>query len=126
MAGRHRSRTRRGVEEASQSLHARGSGPAASGPAAAEGFRDQPGLRIQLCCPPNPDRTRVGTVWGAEVYTDDSAVCPAAVHAGKLPFGRGGSVTIEIRPGQASYRGTDWNGVVSQPYGEWGGSFVVL
>lgn len=89
----------------------------------AAAYRGQTGQRVTYTCPPNP-KGDIGTVWGAEVYTDDSSVCAAAVHAGKISFERGGRVTIQIRDGQASYRGTDWNGVTSQPYGEWGGSFV--
>ena len=83
----------------------------------AQMHRAQIGQRFAYQCPPNPTQSAVGTVWGAEVYTDDSSVCTAAVHAGRISFARGGTVTIEMRPGQASYRGTDWNGVVSQPYG---------
>lgn len=89
-------------------------------------YRGQSGEHVRFLCPPNPSRSSVGTVWGAEVYTDDSAVCAAAVHAGAISFARGGAVTIEVRPGQSSYRGTDWNGVVSRDYGAWDGSFVVL
>jgi hypothetical protein len=33
---------------------------------------------------------------------------------------------IEIRPGQASYVGTSWNGVTSQSSGATAGSFVVI
>ncbi|HLT48057.1 MAG TPA: LCCL domain-containing protein [Rubricoccaceae bacterium] len=89
-------------------------------------YRGRVGQHVTFACPPNPAREGLGTVWGAEVYTDDSAVCVAAVHAGRLSFERGGRVAVEIRPGQDGYRGTDWNGVVSQPYGAWGGSFVFV
>lgn len=92
----------------------------------ASAYRDQAGRRVVYNCPPNPSEQNVGTVWGAEVYTDDSAVCAAAVHAGKLSFERGGRAVIEVRPGQASYRGTDWNGVVSEEYGAWDASFVFV
>jgi hypothetical protein len=92
----------------------------------ASAYRGQTGQRVAFDCPPNPGRANVGPVWGAEVYTDDSAVCAAAVHAGKIAFERGGRVVIEVRPGQASYRGTDWNGVVSEEYGDWDASFVFV
>lgn len=39
------------------------------------------------------------TIWGSGVYTDDSCVCYAAIHAGVLKLGQGGLVAIEIRPG---------------------------
>ena len=65
------------------------------------------------------------SVWGTDVYTDDSSICTAAVHAGKITRTAGGQVTIEIRPGQASYIGTIRNGVATIDYGSWGGSFIV-
>ena len=85
--------------------------------------RGEPG-RFAYVCPPNPDGP-VGSVWGADTYTDDSSICWAAVHAGAISRA-GGRVVIEMREGQNSYRGTDWNGVVSQDWGAWEGSFVVL
>ncbi len=66
------------------------------------------------------------SVWGAETYTNDSSVCTAAVHAGVITSARGGTVTIEIRPGQTSYAGTSANGVASQPWGAWSGSYVFV
>lgn len=78
-------------------------------------------------CPANPPAAeREHPVWGADVYTDDSSVCRAAVHAGAISYARGGRVTVEPRPGQDRYRGTDWNGVVSLDYGPWDGSFVIV
>jgi hypothetical protein len=65
------------------------------------------------------------TVWGTDVYTDDSSICTAAVHAGKITKAAGGVVTIEIKPGQATYDGTARNGVTTLDYGSWGGSFIV-
>lgn len=65
-------------------------------------------------------------LWGTDVYTDDSSVCMAGVHAGAISREQGGQVLIEIRSGQASYVGSTRNGVTSTAYGSWGGSFVVL
>jgi hypothetical protein len=81
------------------------------------------GQRFAYNCPPGG---MAHTVWGSEVYSDDSSVCTAGVHAGAISLASGGRVVIEIRPGQSSYRGSDWNGIVSQDWGEWSGSFVVL
>ena len=64
-------------------------------------------------------------VWGSDVYTADSSICTAAVHAGLITFERGGTVTIELRPGQSSYQGTSRNGVKSNQYGPYPRSFVV-
>lgn len=74
-------------------------------------------------CPANG---AAGTVWGSDVYTDDTSICSAAVHAGKITAGDGGVVTIEMRPGQQSYESSERNGVKSTTYGSWGGSFVFV
>lgn len=77
-------------------------------------------------CPPNPSRSGVDRVWGSDPYTDDSAVCHAAVHAGAITFERGGRVTIAMRPGQNRYAGSTRNGATTRDYRRWPGSFTVL
>lgn len=64
-----------------------------------------------------------GSVWGSEIYTDDSDLGKAAVHAGILKPGERGIVTVKILPGLASYNGSNQNGVTTSNYGSWGGSF---
>ena len=66
-----------------------------------------------------------GSIWGSEVYTSDSHLGAAAVHAGVLKPGERGVVLVKILPGQKSYRGTTSNGVVSNSYGPWSVSFTV-
>ncbi|XP_066301432.1 uncharacterized protein [Branchiostoma lanceolatum] len=63
------------------------------------------------------------TVWGTDVYTDDSSICRAAIHAGRISDS-GGDVTVYKLPGEGSYAGTTQNGVQTAPYGAWGGSFA--
>ena len=65
-------------------------------------------------------------VWGTDVYTDDSSVCTAGVHVGVITLESGGTVTIEIRPGQDAYVASERNGVTTLDYPAWGGSFVVI
>lgn len=89
----------------------------------ASSFRQYVGQRFVYTCPANGTP---GTVWGSNVYTDDSSVCTAAVHAGRITLAAGGSVTIEMRPGQESYTGSTRNGVTSSGYGSWGGSYVIV
>lgn len=84
----------------------------------------QNGRRETLTCPPGGPTT--GRLWGTDLYTDDSSICLAAVHAGVLTAAAGGTVTIEIRPGQSGYTGSARNGVTSQAYGAWSGSFAVV
>jgi hypothetical protein len=66
-----------------------------------------------------------GPVWGTDTYTDDSLLATAAVHAGVLAVGKKGIVKVTMLPGQASYTGSTRNGITTQGYGEWGGSYKV-
>jgi len=84
-------------------------------------YRGQDGQRIAFLCPPDGE---MGSVWGTELYTDDSSVCSAAVHAGIINPIEGGRVVIEIAPGLNSYEGSEANGVTAQDYGPWDGSFT--
>ena len=72
-----------------------------------------------------PSGGKESAVWGSDIYTLDSSVCNAAVHAGKLTMESGGLVTIELRPGQDSYKGTVRNGIKTNDYPKYGQSFVV-
>src|SRR5262245_44000768 len=65
----------------------------------ATSFRGLNGSRFQYVC---PGGGRIQTVYGANVYTDDTSVCSAAVQVGLLTAANGGRATIEIAPGQAS------------------------
>jgi hypothetical protein len=76
-------------------------------------------LRQRAWCPPNGT---AHTVWGTDVYTDDSSVCTAAVHAGLISLERGGTFTVSNAPGRPNYRGAARHGVTSQDYGEFAGS----
>ena len=62
-----------------------------------------------------PRRRRAAPSWGTDVYTDDSAMCRAAFHAGRIPLS-GGVVTVMRGQGRALYVGTTRNGVVSFDY----------
>lgn len=64
-----------------------------------------------------------GYVWGDEVYTDDSSVGTAAVHAGLLKSGQVGTVKVMMLPGQSSYAASQKNGITSMSYLSWERSF---
>ncbi|MBV5312422.1 MAG: hypothetical protein JZU47_03940, partial [Prolixibacteraceae bacterium] len=66
-----------------------------------------------------------GTVWGGAngIYTDDSSLGKAAVHAGLLRIGEERVVTVTILGGQSSYTGNSQNGVTSINYGSFQWSF---
>lgn len=101
-----------------------GASPGGSGwDATAVNFRGRNGERFSFTCEPNG---HLSSVWGTDIYTDDSRVCSAAVHSGLINLTYGGTVIIEMRPGQASYQGTTRYGVTSSPYGGWSGSYVFV
>ena len=80
-------------------------------------------MQVDYVCPAGGT---AHSVWGTDVYTDDSSVCTAAVHAGVITLEEGGTVTIEIRPGESSYEASERNGITSGSWGSWTGSFVVI
>ena len=83
------------------------------------------GQHHTFTCPPGGHASAVG-VWGTDIYTHDSSVCTAAVHAGLITFEDGGEVVIEMAPGQPSYLGTTANGVTTTSWGPWSRSFVFV
>ncbi|MEX0938056.1 MAG: LCCL domain-containing protein [Pirellulales bacterium] len=66
-----------------------------------------------------------GIIWGSEIYTDDSKLAVAAVHAGLVQPGETKVVRVTILPGRNSYRGSQERGVSSNSYGPWYGSYVL-
>ncbi|PVH28270.1 hypothetical protein DDE20_13805 [Pararhodobacter oceanensis] len=64
-----------------------------------------------------------GSVWGTNIYTDDSTLSRAAVHAGLVQVGQSSVVQVTILPGQQSYAGSTSNGVTTSNYGQWTGSY---
>jgi hypothetical protein len=97
--------------------------PATGWNANATAHRGNVGATVAVDCPAGGP---LGTVWGSGIYTDDSSICSAAVHAGFITVAAGGAVTIEIRRGEKAYVGTTQNGVTSQRWGSWSGSFSMV
>ncbi len=64
-----------------------------------------------------------GSVWGSEIYTNDSTLALAAVHAGVLADGESAAITVKVLPGQDNYSSTTKNGVSTSGYGYWGLSY---
>lgn len=88
----------------------------------ASGFKGEPGQTYKFRC---PEEGTENYIWGSDVYTHDSSICTAAIHAGKINLAQGGVVTIEIRPGRLTYGSTVRNGVKSKTYGEHPRSFAI-
>jgi len=54
-----------------------------------------------------------GAVWGSDVYTLDSTLASAAVHAGVLKAGQTGTVRVEIVESPPNFTGSTKNGVTT-------------
>jgi len=99
----------------------------------AAGVREVPGDTDMQSVNPGPGRAyylRIkgrtdGQLWGSDVYTSDSSVGTAAVHAGVLKPGETGVVKVTIAPGQTAYESTSRNGVTSSNYRSWDVSYRV-
>ena len=87
----------------------------------AQGLTGDAGTTFTFVCPAGGS---LHAVWGSDIYTADSSICTAAVHAGLITVERGGTVTIELSPGRQVYGTSQRNGVTTNVYGGFGRSFV--
>jgi hypothetical protein len=69
--------------------------------------------------------TNDGMVWGTDIYTGDSVLATAAVHAGAIRAGESGVVRITVMPPLATYQGSVRNGVTTHDYGRYGAAYRV-
>lgn len=83
---------------------------------------DERNLTKRVICPSNCSS---GSVWGTDTYTNDSAVCLAAIHAGVISASDGGEVLVSYADGLSAYVGSTQNGVTTSNYGVWNSSFTV-
>lgn len=60
-------------------------------------------------------------IWGTGVYTLDSAVAAAAVHAGAVPPGQPGVVRVRVVAPPPQFAGSTQNGLTSSAYGAYPG-----
>jgi LCCL domain len=81
--------------------------------------RDLP-TPFQCTCGPGA-ATLNGAVWGTDVYTDDSTLCLAAVHAGAIGP-QGGLITVLRSEGRPLYVGSARNGVTTHDFGSYAAS----
>ncbi len=63
-----------------------------------------------------------GSVYGTGIYTTDSNLCRAALHAGAISAS-GGAIKAKRAPGCSKYVGTAANGVSTTSWGSYGNSF---
>jgi hypothetical protein len=83
-------------------------------------IRGEVGTTVLVNCPPNC--SNAGGLWGTDVYTADSGICRAAVHAGIITDA-GGNVFVTLDPGRPAYRGSVRNGTRSGDYGQYPKSY---
>ncbi|CAF1302287.1 unnamed protein product [Adineta steineri] len=83
------------------------------------GYRDKVGQTFSFMITGNSQ----GSIWGTDIYTDDSHLAVAAVHAGAVKTGETKSVTVKILPGELSYQASICNDIISSSYGAWEGSY---
>lgn len=67
-----------------------------------------------------------GTLWGSDIYTSDSVLATACVHAGLLRPGETGVVKVTMVPPIPVFQGLTRHGVTSQPWTTgWAGAYRV-
>jgi len=67
----------------------------------------------------------IGTVWGTDVYTGDSSLSTAAVHAGLVQPGGTAVVKVTVVQPLGQYQGSVRNGVTSRDFGQFGTAYRV-
>ena len=67
--------------------------------------------------------TAEGSLWGTDIYTGDSALGVAAVHAGLVKPGERAVVKVTVVPPLTAYKGSARNGVVSHDFARYGSAY---
>ena len=85
------------------------------------------GSVLKVFCPANCADTQ-SPIWGTDIYTDDSPVCLAGVHAGVLPKRSAGVLrVVVVKKLVHHFTGTTRNGVATRDWvGTWHRNFRVL
>lgn len=87
---------------------------------------DAPATMVDLCDPVGATYYfRVlgaveGQVWGTDIYTGDSALAAAAVHAGVAKVGAVAIVKVTVVAPPAKFKGSARHGVASSDFGRYG------
>jgi hypothetical protein len=92
---------------------------------------DAPQRIMDLCdTPGNTFYFRViggleGMVWGTDTYTGDSALAPAAVHAGVVAMGETAVIKVTVMTPLAQYQGSLRHDVTTHDFGRFGTAYRV-
>lgn len=73
-----------------------------------------------------PEGGTINRVYGTDIYTADSSICSAAVHAGVITAKDGGKVTVRVLGSQSFFNGVLRNGVTSRRYGNYDSSYTFI
>ena len=94
-----------------------------SAPANMTGYRGKNGQTFTF----NVTGKKDGRIWGGQrnIYTDDSDLATAVVHAGIIKAGQTGEVRVTILADQGSYPSITRNGISSTSYGAWKGAYRI-
>jgi len=90
---------------------------------------DAPLTMIDLCDPVGATYyfrvtgEAAGPLWGTDVYTGDSAISVAVVHAGLVKPGESAIVKITVEQPLPRYAGSLQNGVTSHEFGPFGTAY---
>jgi hypothetical protein len=96
--------------------------PADACPANFKALLSKAGNKPSYGCSCGVDQVK-GSVWGSGIYTTDSSICKAAVHAGAIPA-TGGKVTLTATKGCSAYGGSVANGITTAKWGPYQMSFM--
>ena len=94
----------------------------ADGQSTARPYEGKVGTRRTFICPANLE---IKPIWGTDVYTEDSPICTAAVHAGVITQAQGGVVSVVIGEGRATYTGSKRDDVEAGSYASYPGSYTL-
>jgi hypothetical protein len=90
---------------------------------------DAPQTMIDLCDPVGATyyfRVRgeaEGSLWGTDIYTGDSSLAAAAVHAGLVKADETAIVRVTVVAPPQGYQGSVRNGVTSHDFGRYGTAY---
>ena len=90
---------------------------------------DAPPTMIDLCDPSGTTfyfrvtGEAAGQLWGTDVYTGDSAIGVAAVHAGLVKVGDTAILKVAVVKPLPQYQGSTRNGVTSHDFGPYGTAY---
>lgn len=66
-----------------------------------------------------------GPLWGTDVYTGDSSLAMAAVHAGLVKSGESTVLRVTSVPPPADFKGSARHGVQSHDFGRYGSAYTL-